>query len=72
MYVYTYGVAINVKFNEPMYYINENDEAVSLTVVLSERLHSTNVTVYINSGSGDTDGKCMPDVFNVITVKLFM
>ena len=72
MYAYTYGVDINVKFNQSTYYINENDKAVSLTVVLSERLNSTNVMVYINNGSNDNDGKCLPDVFNVITVKLFI
>ena len=46
-------VDIGVNFNQSIHYINENDKSVSLTIVLTKPLNSTNVTVYIGDGPGN-------------------
>ena len=60
MYIECYLIDIEVDFSQSIYYINDQDESVLLTVVLSEPLNSTDVKVCIQDGSGDADGKCVP------------
>ena len=67
-YVHGNFVDVGVNFNRSIHYISEQDESVLLTVVLTEPLNSTEVTVYIEE-SGDSkspNGKCvLPDIVNV-------
>ena len=46
-------VDIGVNFNQSIQYINENDKSVSLTIVPTKPLNSTNVTIYIGDGPGN-------------------
>ena len=67
-------IDVVVNFNQSVYYINEQDGSVSLTVFLTEPLNSTNVTVYIGDESGDSissNGKCVLDIINVILQNCF-
>ena len=69
-------ICLLVNFNQSVYFINEKDVSVMLTVVVTKLLPSTNITVHINvcngssigKSSSDDCGKCVPVVFPVLMI----
>ena len=43
-------VDVGVNFNQSIHYMNENNKSISLTIVLTKPLQSTNGIVYIGDG----------------------